>query len=366
MFKWLKDHWIYTIIGAFFGAIVTGAQFWLENDFDQAIMWTIIGALVGAITFSFVEMIRLYDQKRETAATTKHRTDSEAVIPRAYGDPLSPWRPADHLRLLWWLVMKPNYLQTYRKHTSAEHVQHMGAWTASALLWLPLFTSGAAGVLNGSIPLRTALLGALPLLAAFYITCAVGIPQDFITTEQRLGGISLFTIECFVFTVATALTVGIANLPYVNASPLLLILAFNFMLTSGIAVGIADSLWDIRPDEEQKTLTKLANIVSSIHTFTAVVITIGMTTGASLSIVLSHSNLLGSASENILTTAITVAASPVISLALFADLTSSILQRGASAKLSFGRLARWAVLVALILSQIAPLWLIASRGWPLL
>jgi hypothetical protein len=51
---------------------------------------------------------------------------------------LSPWNPLDHLRLLWWILIKPQRLKAYRKIFGKNDEKRVGKWLLSTLTWFPL------------------------------------------------------------------------------------------------------------------------------------------------------------------------------------------------------------------------------------
>jgi hypothetical protein len=51
---------------------------------------------------------------------------------------LSPFNPLDYLRLLWWVLVMPRHLQTYRKIFGKSDERRVGNWLVSTLTWWPL------------------------------------------------------------------------------------------------------------------------------------------------------------------------------------------------------------------------------------
>jgi hypothetical protein len=62
--------------------------------------------------------------------------------------PLKAYNPLDHLRLLGWLLFKPDRLSAYKFSFGDHSVQKVGAWTFSTMCWLPLLMI-ATGVASG-------------------------------------------------------------------------------------------------------------------------------------------------------------------------------------------------------------------------
>jgi hypothetical protein len=51
---------------------------------------------------------------------------------------LSALNPIDYIRLLWWILVKPQQLQIYRQTFGEEDEDHVGKWLVSTLIWGPL------------------------------------------------------------------------------------------------------------------------------------------------------------------------------------------------------------------------------------
>lgn len=57
---------------------------------------------------------------------------------------LSVWNPLDHLRLLWWVLVEPQDFSLYKAQAGTEELYQIGKWSASTLIWLPLFIPSLA------------------------------------------------------------------------------------------------------------------------------------------------------------------------------------------------------------------------------
>ena len=53
--------------------------------------------------------------------------------------PLSVWKPVDHFRLLWWLLVTPTMLYQYEEQFGEDSLHSISRWLVSTLIWLPLF-----------------------------------------------------------------------------------------------------------------------------------------------------------------------------------------------------------------------------------
>jgi len=51
--------------------------------------------------------------------------------------PLSPWRPQDYLRLLWWVLVDPSQLKLYLETYGEGALRRVSKWLLSTLTWLP-------------------------------------------------------------------------------------------------------------------------------------------------------------------------------------------------------------------------------------
>jgi tetratricopeptide (TPR) repeat protein len=92
---------------------------------------------------------------------------------------LSPWKPLDHLRLLWWVLITPQQLKTYRETFGERDEHRVGSWLVSTLTWLPLLIPTLAlelGTLPGtSVASPSAYLySCLGLLLAWALTGMLG------------------------------------------------------------------------------------------------------------------------------------------------------------------------------------------------
>lgn len=57
---------------------------------------------------------------------------------------LSGWNPLHHLRLLWSVLVDPQNFLRYKAEADTEHLYQIGKWSASTLIWLPLFIPSLA------------------------------------------------------------------------------------------------------------------------------------------------------------------------------------------------------------------------------
>ncbi|HEC86063.1 MAG: hypothetical protein DRR08_21535 [Candidatus Parabeggiatoa sp. nov. 2] len=65
---------------------------------------------------------------------------------------LSPLNPLDHLRLLWWVLVRPQRLQVYRQVFGDEDENRIGKWLVSTLTWWPLLMPTLASGMELLLP----------------------------------------------------------------------------------------------------------------------------------------------------------------------------------------------------------------------
>lgn len=69
---------------------------------------------------------------------------TKAKIPQKSPKRLSPFNPLDHIRLLWWVLVMPQQLQTYRETFGKGDEVRVGNWLVSTLTWGPLLMPALA------------------------------------------------------------------------------------------------------------------------------------------------------------------------------------------------------------------------------
>ena len=89
-------------------------------------------------------------------------------------EPLSPWNPLDHARLLKWLFLEPARLQAYREQAGEEAVRRVGAWTASTLSWFPLLLFVLAVNLR-TFSLLKEFTPEAPVPFSYHLLCGEGL-----------------------------------------------------------------------------------------------------------------------------------------------------------------------------------------------
>ena len=91
---------------------------------------------------------------------------------------LSPWNPLDYLRLLWWVMVRPQDLVGYREVYGTEDEIRVREWLINTLAWLPLF------LLTLALGLKTLPQERLekPMLPSTYLWLSVGLALVWILT----------------------------------------------------------------------------------------------------------------------------------------------------------------------------------------
>ncbi len=354
MIIWIKNHASHAIAGAFLGAMIVGCTQLLEVGPQAGLIGTIQGGLVGAIFSLIIEALRSYDQTRERNVSMKR------PLPPLM-EPLSVGNPFHQARFLSWLFLQPYHLEAYRKQAGEAHVREMVAWLASSLLWLPLLIAGLVGILNKNIvlaPLRSTqtilmfLVWISFLLIAFFVTGMLGTPQKYEPDHQDWG--FLFILAGILFILA--IFVGMVVVEAVGLSRLLGGRLFGVILfNSGIILTMSYSVFQIKTPGEQKKLTYMFNIASLTQLFALIIVIIGFSIGAS-------ANDIANVGNDYSGMILFVVGILFVLLVVVTRLGTFILQKTASAPLSFGWFARWVLFILFITGQLAPIWVIGLPG----
>jgi len=152
------------------------------------------------------EAERLRKEKEAKRQAEAERVRKEAIEKRTKRQ-LSPFNPLDHLRLLWWTLVMPQYLKGYRDSFGEKDVKRVGKWLVSTLVWLPLW--------------MPALAFGLEWLPA---TVKAWSPDVYLWISVALGGVWLLSgwfgdvdedwvgsvAICVAFVVAGGVAVGVA------------------------------------------------------------------------------------------------------------------------------------------------------------
>jgi hypothetical protein len=139
-------------------------------------------------------------------------------------DHLSSRDPLDHLRLLYWLLVTPQRLNTYRNRFSETDERRVGRWLASTLIWLPLVIPTLALGLD-ILPRGE---GAFP--TNFYLGCLLGLGLTW-TLTGWLGNVDVADSGVDIAPLGTTGVVALSTM-----------LAVIFCVAVGVPIGVADAL----------------------------------------------------------------------------------------------------------------------------
>ncbi len=181
---------------------------------------------------------------------------------------LSSFNLLDYLRLLWWVLVKPQQLQAYRQTFGQEDEKRVGNWLVSSLIWWPLLIPTLAlgleqwpHVAEAWLP-NTYLLISAFLIIGWLLTGGIKINKDmaigitiFISVGIAVGvavdmaGIVIGVVAIWfpvaiVVSMALFVAVIIASLvAIIVASDVAVVIAV--LVSLGVAVGIAGgvTLW---------------------------------------------------------------------------------------------------------------------------
>ncbi len=93
------------------------------------------------------------ERLRKELEKTKRQARAKRLLGMERLKQLSPFNPLDHLRLLWWILVMPQYLKAYKEAFGVKDVERVGKWLVSTLVWLPLWVL-ALGIGLEAIPSR--------------------------------------------------------------------------------------------------------------------------------------------------------------------------------------------------------------------
>jgi hypothetical protein len=161
-------------------------------------------------------------------------------------EPLSPLKPVDYFRLLWWILMMPQQLYAYRQIFGLEDEQRVGKWLASFLLWGPLFlltfTLGL-GYFNHSGPVFPTIYLALSVLimVSGLLTAGLEIKQN--------QGVVFIIAFLIAFGVAFAVALGLLDAILLSVTTVIAIVVgagvaecvvgrLSYMIALGVVIGM--------------------------------------------------------------------------------------------------------------------------------
>jgi len=279
---------------------------------------------------------------------------------------LSPWNPLDHLRLLKWLFLEPARLATYWEQAGEDCVRRVGAWTASTLIWLPFLVMVLAVIL-GTVPLwkdgppdlsfsplAYLLCGVQwfgPIVLGWALTGWIG-KRDIVRRRgwRHLGmlfaGLVFAVGACWVCSMANQVVTFASQLSAASLGVMATALFLTLFIARGVAFGVAGR-------EAAYVADSLTGGLLFLVLGRLILSVLGFETGQQMPENLGFTTLRGTNPVIILT--VTVA------LLILGLLARSVLERPTQTR---GRATlRGALLVALVLSHAALVWLCLLGGW---
>lgn len=147
---------------------------------------------------------------------------------------LSVRRPFDYLRLLWWIVARPDVLKAYQAdldYREADALLRQGSWLVSSLLWLPVLGLLTVPWVTGALELSLSSWALLmvSVVAVWLLTGILGIHDNALSALTAV----------FATTVVTLCVTAIVTF-FVSENIQIMILAGTTALLA-ITIGIAVS-----------------------------------------------------------------------------------------------------------------------------
>lgn len=155
---------------------------------------------------------------------------------------LSPKRPFDYLRLLWWVLVRPDVLKAYRAdldYQETEMLLRQGSWLVSSMLWLPVLGLLVFPWLSGALPLS--LFGGLLLVGgivvAWLVTGVLGIHDNALAALAAVFATAVVAL-CVTALVTFFVSHNIQPLMVIGGAALLIIMT-AVMVTRIIELSVA-------------------------------------------------------------------------------------------------------------------------------
>lgn len=166
------------------------------------------------------------------AQDDQQRLAQKVALLRARLQVLSPWDPRDQVRLLWWVLVRPDKLRDYRAYLGdwgEIKLAHHAGWVIASLLWLPV-------LLWLLVPWA---LGVLPMSAAAGLLLTLGIGFGWVVTgllashDNALSALAGVMTTTILLLVVIALVGGLAVVVDETAT------AVSILLPLGVAALMA-------------------------------------------------------------------------------------------------------------------------------
>jgi hypothetical protein len=165
---------------------------------------------------------------------------------------LSGLNPFDHLRLLWWVLVKPQQIRLYRQLFGETDENRVGKWLVSTLTWWPLLMPTVAAGFETLLPSsdnwppHAYLWFSMLLVGCWFLTGRLGNVEP----DSVMGNVAFGVVFSVVFGVTYALAIALALFVasgfMSKAIGIAFIVAYvvSFYLAYVIAIGIAFSVKD--------------------------------------------------------------------------------------------------------------------------
>jgi tetratricopeptide (TPR) repeat protein len=206
------------------GAVVWGAG-------ELLVGWR--GPYVGAVVMGIAsESVIFWRQRRTRPARAKEQPAKVGAEGRRR---FSAWNPVDHLRLLWWVSVKPQILKNIIADDGQDAVRNVGKWLVSTLIWLPLLVACLVVWSSYNFELEEVLITAIGVLVAWLLAGWLGARSA--RWETWLAGAVGLGVAG-VATVVLADSVWTRLIGWVAAAPVM-VPNLAFLLTLGMVSGVA-------------------------------------------------------------------------------------------------------------------------------
>jgi len=172
---------------------------------------------------------------------------------KAYPKRLSPLNPLDHLRLLWWVLARPQQIRLYRQLFGETDENRVGKWLVSTLTWWPLLMPTLAAGFeillpsNDNWPSQAYLWFSVLLVGCWLLTGRLGDEGKDSVMGNVAFGVVFSVVFGVIYALAIALALFVASGVMSKAIGVAFVIAYvvSFYLAYVIAIGIAFSVKDI-------------------------------------------------------------------------------------------------------------------------
>lgn len=209
-------------------------DFWLDKKAAEWAVETWKIALQGKIIKPILK-----DEENTTKLPSKPDNPITYIETR-----LSPFNPLNYFQLLWWVLVSPRQLQTYRTIFGQDDEKHLGNWLVSSLTWWPLLLPSLALGLeqwphSAQWPANIYLLFSGLFLLAWLFTGGVRITKEVTIT---LGILMSICIGLSVAIGVASILFSLASINLTIALSLCIALFLAAMIAGLVAVIVAGDI----------------------------------------------------------------------------------------------------------------------------